>query len=206
MYSDGSHIKGRVGASSWCPKLNRQMGADLGLTSKATVYAAELLGILYSTIIAVTAREVKTVTLFVDNQAAIQSIHSPGGQSGQLILRQIIHFIRVLQKRGISIEICWIPAHTGVPGNEKADIIAKQATGWRANGRTGQRAPQSKWVRQLLSSCKRTVKETVLRMWNITWAKQTTGGQYRSHYGSEIMSQKKGLNYIKDSQNQKQQV
>ena len=129
MYSDGSDIKGRVGASSWCPKLNRQMGVDLGPTSKATVYTAELLGILYSIITAVTAREVKTVTLFVDNQAAIQSVHSPGGQSGQLILRQIIHFISVLQKRGISIEICWIPAHTGILGNEKADIIAKQATG-----------------------------------------------------------------------------
>ena len=90
---------------------------------------------------AVTAKEVETVTLFVDNQAAIQSVHSPGGQSGQLILGQIIHFISILQKRGVSIEICWIPAHTGVPGNEKADTIAKQATGWRAKGQTGQRAP-----------------------------------------------------------------
>jgi hypothetical protein len=79
MYSDGSDIKGRVRASSWCPKLNRQIGADLGPTSKATVYAAKLLRILYSIIMAVTAREVKTVTLFVDNQAAIQSVQSPGG-------------------------------------------------------------------------------------------------------------------------------
>jgi ribonuclease HI len=192
MYSDGSDIKGRVGASSWCPKLKRQIGADLGPTSKATVYAAELLGILYSTITAVTAKGVETVTLFVDNQAAIQSVHNPGGQSGQLILRQIIHFISILQKRGVSIEICWIPAHTGIPGNEKADIIAKQATGWRAKGRTGQRAPQSKWVKQLLSSCKRTVKRTVLRMWKDTWSTQATGRQYRSHFGSEITSQKKG--------------
>jgi hypothetical protein len=82
------------------------MGADLGPTSKATVYAAELLGILYSTITAVTAKGVETVTLFVDNQAAIQSVHSPRGQSGQLILRQIIHFISILQKRGVSIKIC----------------------------------------------------------------------------------------------------
>jgi hypothetical protein len=29
-------------------------------------------------------------------------------------------------------------------------------------------------------------------MWNITWAKQATGRQYRSHFGSEIKSQKKG--------------
>lgn len=128
----------------------------------------------------------------MDNQAAIQSVHNPGGQSGQLILRQIIHFIGILQKRGVSIEICWIPAHTGVPGNEKADVIAKQATGWRAKGRTGQRAPQSKWVQQLLSSCKRTVRETVLRMWKDTWTTQATGRQYRSHFGSEIISQKKG--------------
>jgi len=87
MYSDGSDIKGRVGALSWCPKLKRQMWADLGPTSKAIVYAAELLRILYSTMTAVTAREVETVTLFVDNKAAIQSVHNLGGQSGQLILR-----------------------------------------------------------------------------------------------------------------------
>ena len=72
---------------SWCPKLNRQIGADLGLTSKSTVYIAELLGILYSIIIVVIVKGVKIVILFVDNQAVIQSVHSPGGQSGQLILR-----------------------------------------------------------------------------------------------------------------------
>lgn len=96
LYLDGSDIKGRVGASSWCPKLKRQIGADLGPTSKATVYAAELLGILYSIIIVVTTRNVERATLFVDNQAAIQLVYSLGGQFGQLILRQIIHFISIL--------------------------------------------------------------------------------------------------------------
>jgi exonuclease III/ribonuclease HI len=186
LYSDGSDIGGRVGASSWCPKLRRQMWADLGPTSRATVYAAELLGILYSLITAVTAKDIKRATLFVDNQAAIQSTASPRGQSGQMILSQITHFIGVLHKRGVLVDIRWIPAHTGVPGNEKADTIAKQATGWRAKGRSGTKAPQSKWVRQLLSSCKRTIKETVYKTWAKLWKTQKTGQAYRSHFGSEI--------------------
>jgi ribonuclease HI len=56
------------------------------------------------------------------------------------VLRQITHFIGVLHRRGVDIEIYWIPAHIGVPGNEKADVIAKQTTGWRAKV-TGPRAP-----------------------------------------------------------------
>jgi hypothetical protein len=82
MHSDGRDTNGRIGASSWCSKLNRQIGGDLGPRSKITVYAAELLGILYSPIKVVTVREVKTITLFVDNQAAIKSVQSPERQSG----------------------------------------------------------------------------------------------------------------------------
>jgi hypothetical protein len=47
------------------------------------------------------------------------------GQSGQMILQQITHFLDILYRREIIVEICWIPAHTGVQGNEKANIIAK---------------------------------------------------------------------------------
>ena len=106
------------------------MGADLGPIkfSKATVYATELLGILYSMISAVTARNLKRATLFVDNQAAIQSVHSPGGQSGQMILRQIIHFINALRRRGYPGDLLDPGPHCNTR-NEKPDIIAKQATG-----------------------------------------------------------------------------
>jgi ribonuclease HI len=166
------------------------MWADLGPTSRATVYAAELLGILYSLMTVVTTKEATRATLFVDNQAAIQSVRNPAGQSGQMILRLITYFLSSLYRRGITVEICWIPAHTGVPGNEKADIIAKQATGWRSNGRTGPKAPQSKWVTQLLSAYKRTVKETIRCMWEEGWQSQETGKSYRAHFEVDEITQK----------------
>ena len=40
------------------------------------------------------------------------------------------------------MEIYWIPVQSNVPGNEIADIIAKEATGWREMGPPGVEAPR----------------------------------------------------------------
>lgn len=104
------------------------MWADLGPTNKATVYAAELLGILYSIITVVTTKKTTKATLFMDNQTTIQTVKNPTGQSGQVILRQLVHFLGILHRKKVQVEVYWIPTHTKVPKNEKADDIAKQAT------------------------------------------------------------------------------
>ena len=32
-----------------------------------------------------------------------------------------------LERMGVVVNFCWVPAHVGVEGNEKADVIAKSA-------------------------------------------------------------------------------
>ena len=42
------------------------------------------------------------------------------------IIREIIHTLSYLWEVGSQIEFCWIPGHTGIKGNEKADKIAEE--------------------------------------------------------------------------------
>jgi ribonuclease HI len=44
------------------------------------------------------------------------------------------HMIDRLQAtKRVQVEVRWVLAYTGIPGNEKADVAAKEAAGWRAN-------------------------------------------------------------------------
>jgi hypothetical protein len=121
----------------------------------------------------------------VDNQAAIQSTERPAGQSGQYILRRIVNAINLLHKRGVYIELRWIPAHTGVPGNEAVDVLAKKATGWRERGGAGAGAPGSFTVFNFIlqSSCKQILKARTRTTWESSWPRSDTGVGYRKVFG-----------------------
>ena len=56
------------------------------------------------------------------------------------------------------VELCWIPSHTGIVGNEAADQTAKAAT---ARHHEGILLPYSDWYP--------TLKEKIFKKWKVAW-------------------------------------
>lgn len=73
------------------------------------------------------------------------------------------------------IHIHWIPAHTGVPGNEAADIAAKEATGWRSQGLPGTVSPTPPHLHTLISACKTSIRSRVNQQWEEQWKTDIRG-------------------------------
>ena len=42
------------------------------------------------------------------------------------IVLKILEWLYLIKRRGRVVEFCWVPAHVGVPGNESADVLAKE--------------------------------------------------------------------------------
>lgn len=182
IYTDGSDIDGHVGSAAWCEQRNWQLKAYMGTSEESTVYAAELMGIKQALEMAVKAgRWVSRVFVFTDNQASIQSMQRPKHQSGQYILQHNITLLDALRKSGVTVELHWIPAHIGVPGNERVDQLAKEAAGFKGSPRGESLA----MIPKLKASCKRILKRVCYDRWTQSWATNTTtGASYRRQFGS----------------------
>jgi ribonuclease HI len=107
----------------------------IGIQDDLTIYFAEVFAIYQAVInirLLLQAQprvRSKTMVVFSDNQAALQSLTSPRQQSGQFMLRNIIDAVHLLRKQyGSKIEFHWVPAHAGVELNERANTQARRAT------------------------------------------------------------------------------
>lgn len=69
--------------------------------------------------------------IYRDNEAAIHSSEQPKQPSDQYLLHEIAVLIGTLHSQ---LKIHWIPAHSGVPGNKAARLVAIVATGWKKKG------------------------------------------------------------------------
>ena len=158
IYTDDSGINGKIGASAYAPQLEATQRKHLGDDEHFTMYAGELKGIDMAYQIAMDTKP-PALNIWTDNQAAIESTANPQSQSGQYILKRITTKLAVLRENNIPVTIRWIAAHKNVPGNERADQLAKEASQQATKG------PQI----CLLSAAKQRIRRLTNKNWATAW-------------------------------------
>ncbi|GMG55441.1 unnamed protein product [Aspergillus oryzae var. brunneus] len=160
VYTDGSGLNDRVGASTVCLWQGWKRNCTLGTEEESTVYAGELTGIQMA--LHRIRKETRPATVFVDSQAAIQAVRNPQRPSGQYILGEIYYIVRRYNMQG-RVQIRWIPAHIGVPGNEAADEAAREDI---------QKAGETIC---LAAAAKRQIRRRIKDRWTREWKAEKTG-------------------------------
>ena len=121
IYTDGSKSPSGVGLAATSPSNTIQYS----LPSNASVFTAELPAI-YSALTIIKNMPPQKFIIYSDSRSAIEALKSYLPKN--TLVQQIKYSIHELYEEGINVEICWIPAHVGVKGNEEADKAAKEAT------------------------------------------------------------------------------
>ena len=121
IYTDGS--KSSVGVG--CAAVSSSRISQNSLPTNATVFTAELTAIILAVEqIKFSDNNLNTkYVIYSDSKSAIEALKNYIQKNP--LVKQIRQSINKLYSRGIQIEVCWIPAHVGIPGNEKADEKAK---------------------------------------------------------------------------------
>ena len=167
LYTDGTGIDGKVAAAAINPFMAQERAVYLGPEESFNVYSAELYGILMAIEMAIEDGR-KSCHIFTDNQAAITSSCAPLRQSGQYILRKIVEAMNTHRTKS-HLHLHWVPAHIGIPGNELADLAAKEATGWRQNGERQAPAPTPPDLYLLASAVKADIRREKQGRWAREW-------------------------------------
>ena len=68
------------------------------------------------------------VVLCTDSQAALALLEGGAGSQRTPIGAAIWRLLLDLSRRGQQVRLQWVPAHCGLPGNERADVLAKEAS------------------------------------------------------------------------------
>jgi len=124
IYTDGSKTGDEeTGAAFHVPTADHSHA--IRLPGFCSVFRAELIAIMFALywLIDNCQRVCTPVVIFSDSAAAVRAIESRNCRSRDSILNCIAMLCNRFLCRG-SVTVAWIPAHVGIPGNERVDALA----------------------------------------------------------------------------------
>ena len=149
VFTDGSKDENGVGFAV----VSERATISGKLQDLATVFSAELTAILEA-INHVHDSEYAQANIITDSRSSIQAIMNI--QPRNPIVQNIHDAIKSSQK---SFNLCWVPSHVGVDGNEQADRLARASTSSEAI---------SHWTVSR-GDLRTAVKATAKRQWKESW-------------------------------------
>ncbi|THU99558.1 hypothetical protein K435DRAFT_565761, partial [Dendrothele bispora CBS 962.96] len=107
----------------------------LGDTAHHEVYEGECVGLILALHMLSEQDEVRTVSIWADNTAAIQATATDKCGAAHYLMDYFHSLLTRVRERHpfLKLRICWVPGHTGVDGNERADVEAKMAATGRSS-------------------------------------------------------------------------
>ena len=113
--------------------------------------------------------KVKDIVIFTDSLSALQALES-GEMGNQEISKLIIACDYLMNRHSINVTLQWIPGHTGIKGNEEADVLAKRGTG----------QPQPEVPVTYDTVCK-MIRSNLKEEWLNDWTNNSTGRALYEH-------------------------
>ncbi|XP_058814360.1 uncharacterized protein LOC131678307 [Topomyia yanbarensis] len=121
FYTDGSRINEATGFGIF----NSNTSISFKLAEPASVYTAELAAVHYSLEIIDTLLP-SHYFILTDSLSTIKALRSlPLDNHAPFFLKKIREYLTKLTNKSYQITLLWIPAHCSIPGNERADNLAK---------------------------------------------------------------------------------
>jgi ribonuclease HI len=179
IYTDGSKINRggftRAGAGVAAFLLGNEIDhALIGLGGHAEVFDAEMAALskaaALSTALLHDFPNTTKIAFFTDNAASVQAISDPKASSAQWFTLSFQKHIRKSLEThpNLSISVSWCPSHCDIPGNERADFLAKEATSLNCQ------IPFS----TTRSNAKRRAKSSTTKIWVREWKNTPKTGRY----------------------------
>jgi ribonuclease HI len=153
IYTDGSKTKNGTAAAA----VGRGRQYLCRLPSDASIFTAEARAIMLALDIVDLTTNDKFI-IFSDSMSCLQAILYLNLQNPVIVeIVERCHQLSILNK---NITFCWIPSHIGIPGNEKADAVAKAALN----------IPISTDIKISHSDLKRSINAYFQAAWQTKWS------------------------------------